>query len=404
MSPSKLKVYADYVPASKVGGVGELALQMAIHALGNYTDVTLRSTGVAADGSRQETLDDAVLVTYSGQTPARGILKGGVELLRDCRDNENQIILHQSSMAWSLLIARGMNIFCSWFRKKPPFPAADITTTVFQTSHIHEFKNLASYRLNDSVVRPTFREFVERCALVPMHILLDIAAWVGSAEIVVVSEDHKKHFSTTYGRVISRRIRVVPNGFEKSFSGDLELRKPPRDGDPVKIIYLGVFRHRKRIPLLIEAVRTLDIDGLNIHLSIYGKPKKSKKYANLLRVCEGVPFISFEGPVSRDKVIDVLRGADILCIPSSYEGLPVAMMEGLATGLIFVGGRAWGMRDVISEIDEKLLFEIDDLESLRGALTYAVGIARTGKFSIPSEFWQTYEWSNVSKMMCEVSK
>lgn len=404
MSPSKLKVYADYVPATKLGGVGELALQMANHALRNYTDVTLRSTGVADDGSCQETLDDAVLVTYSGRTPARGLFKGGVDLLRDCRDNENQIILHQSSMAWSLLIAKGVNVFCSWFRLKLPFPAAEITTTVFQTSHIHEFKNLAGYRLKDSVVRPTFRELVERWTLVPLHILLDIAAWVGSTEILVVSEDHKKHFSTTYGRLLPRRIRVVPNGFEKSFSGGLELRKPPEVDEPVQIIYLGVFRHRKRIPLLIEAVRTLNMDGLNIRLNIYGKPKKSKKYASLMRACDGLPFITFEGPVSRDEVVNVLRKADILCIPSSYEGLPVAMMEGLATGAIFVGGRAWGMRDVVSEIDQNLLFEIDNLESLKSALTYAVGLARTGKFRIPAEFWQTYEWGNVSKMMCEVSK
>ena len=398
-----LKVYADYLPYSKIGGVGELALQMARHSVDYYDSVILRSTGKRCDGSAAELDNSGVEITYSGSTPMRGIIKGGVELITDCRRSDNQIILHQSSMAWALVLVKIVNAFSGCFRIRKPFPAVASVTTVFQTSHIHEFKNLSPYRINGVKIRPVWREVAERWTLVPLHFLLDLAGWFGSAEVVVVSEDHRVHFERRFGRFMKRPMRVAPNGFDASFARTRVSNVRVTETKPTEIIYVGVFRHRKRIRLLIEAVNQMYNEGRDVRLRLYGKAKSARTQRELDREIDGKDFITCEGEVSRSEISTVLDEADILCIPSSYEGLPVAMMEGLASGLVFVGARAWGMKDVMSPIDQNLLFEVDKVDSLKRALIHACNISQNDEFHLPHEFWRDFEWPVVARLMCGIS-
>jgi len=55
-----------------------------------------------------------------------------------------------------------------------------------------------------------------------------------------------------------------------------------------------------------------------------------------------------------------LRDADIFCIPSSSEGLPVAAIEALRHGLAIVGSAIPGLADVVEDEVNGSLAALDD--------------------------------------------
>jgi glycosyltransferase involved in cell wall biosynthesis len=65
---------------------------------------------------------------------------------------------------------------------------------------------------------------------------------------------------------------------------------------------------------------------------------------------------------------DVMAAADLLAMPSLWEGLPMVLLEAMARGLPVVGTRINGLVDIITEGREGLLVEVDDSAALAGAI------------------------------------
>jgi glycosyltransferase involved in cell wall biosynthesis len=66
-------------------------------------------------------------------------------------------------------------------------------------------------------------------------------------------------------------------------------------------------------------------------------------------------FVVFTGQV--DNVDDYLRAADIFVLPSTTEGMSIALLEAMAVGLPVVASRVSGTVDVIKHGENGLLFE-----------------------------------------------
>jgi glycosyltransferase involved in cell wall biosynthesis len=108
--------------------------------------------------------------------------------------------------------------------------------------------------------------------------------------------------------------------------------------------------------------------------------------------------VTFHGSLTENGVAGVLGGADVFVLPSviapdgDMEGIPVALMEALATGLPAVATRHSGVPELIEDGVTGYLAEPGDPASLRGALLRALqredpdALARAGRTLIEHEF------------------
>ena len=79
--------------------------------------------------------------------------------------------------------------------------------------------------------------------------------------------------------------------------------------------------------------------------------------------------VALIGPVPSDDVSRELREADIFCLPSYREGLPMAILEAMAAGLPVVATAVGGIPDVVRDDESGLLLAAGDAEGLAVALS-----------------------------------
>jgi glycosyltransferase involved in cell wall biosynthesis len=132
------------------------------------------------------------------------------------------------------------------------------------------------------------------------------------------------------------KLHVVHCGLEPE-----RYRSGERSG-PVEILTVGRLEPMKGFAVLLEAVAAL---GLDVRLTIVGD---GLERAALEARARGLP-VTFTGALGAPDVIERLAAADIFCLPSFAEGVPVVLMEAMAAGLPVVSTRIMGIPELVED-------------------------------------------------------
>ena len=76
----------------------------------------------------------------------------------------------------------------------------------------------------------------------------------------------------------------------------------------------------------------------------------------------------FEGAINQDRIRDFYAAADVFCLPSFAEGLPVVLMEAMAMELPCVTTQIAGIPELIRNGVDGLLVPPSDVDALVNAL------------------------------------
>jgi glycosyltransferase involved in cell wall biosynthesis len=177
------------------------------------------------------------------------------------------------------------------------------------------------------------------------------------AELVFVSEALRRRFGALVGALhgVVDPSAVAGALFAPSARPDLRLRAALGLGCPT-VVSVGRLVPIKGLDLLVRACAARPEDAAPIQLVVVGEgPERERLHCLAQRL--GVS-LRLTGAVSRDDVSTWLRAADLYAQPSRVlasgrtEGLPVATLEALSTGLPAVvsdsgglaelPGRGWG--------------------------------------------------------------
>lgn len=134
-----------------------------------------------------------------------------------------------------------------------------------------------------------------------------------------------------------------------------EFRIP---ADKLWILGVGELSKRKNHEILIRAVAKVE----DVYLTIAGKGELQDELSSLiqeLRIESRVSLIGFRKDVS-----ELCEAADVFAFPSYQEGLPVALMEAMASGKPVICSNIRGNTDLIDEGKGGLYFEPDNLEQI----------------------------------------
>lgn len=107
---------------------------------------------------------------------------------------------------------------------------------------------------------------------------------------------------------------------------------------------------RKGIPELLQAIRILKDERINVHLSLAGREGDGMDY--LLKMIEELGIsneVSHLGMISREEKIKTLKTCEIYVQPSHYEGFGVATAEAMGGGACIITCDVGAVREVVGD-------------------------------------------------------
>jgi glycosyltransferase involved in cell wall biosynthesis len=164
-------------------------------------------------------------------------------------------------------------------------------------------------------------------------------------------------------------IRVIPNGISPEDSRPSRPAAETRaelgldDGDFVALL-VGSLRPEKRVPAFVRAVARASQEDTRIKGLVAGSGSE------LVRVEEEAARAN--GAVQllgrREDVPALLAAADVVCLSSTTEALPLALLEAMAAGRAIVATRVGGIVDVVEDGTSGLLVPLGDEDAFASAL------------------------------------
>lgn len=142
--------------------------------------------------------------------------------------------------------------------------------------------------------------------------------------------------------------------------------KPSRSSAKTELIYVGKLAYSKGVMALIQTLSLLDAS--QFRLTIVGKGSGPEAEAIFQAISENEQLdIFYAGYLDQATLADCFRAADIFVLPSFYEGLPLVVIEALASGLRVVVNELNGLREWLGdEINQSGLIAYVPMPELEG--------------------------------------
>jgi glycosyltransferase involved in cell wall biosynthesis len=176
----------------------------------------------------------------------------------------------------------------------------------------------------------------------------------------------------TNGDCDAKRVCVISNGIDLvRFAPDQKARREVRAelGIPVEasvVCTVGRLSKEKDQALLVEAMAPLL--GTGVHLVIVGDgPEREALREQIAGIAAG-PYVHMTGP--RSDVERVLAAADAFALTSRTEGLPLVLLEAMATALPVIATAVGGIPDLIEPRITGLLVGTGDRQQLTRQLAW----------------------------------
>lgn len=142
------------------------------------------------------------------------------------------------------------------------------------------------------------------------------------------------------------KIFVLPNFYNKSLT-EQPLNKT---FDKLNICFLSNLMNEKGIFYLIDALSELSAKGISFKASIAGHVEQSQRDKILNRIKQ-IKEVTYAGVVTGEAKRKLLHEANVFVLPTFYkmEGLPISIIEAMATGNVIISTNHAAIPDLVTE-------------------------------------------------------
>lgn len=163
---------------------------------------------------------------------------------------------------------------------------------------------------------------------------------LGAKRVIFLSSSYKNKLidklPLKYKEIISCKSIVIPNGIDDIFINNSFFRK--KAPKSLKLIFIGKVGPRKNLELTVEAIKKLLNKGINISLDVVGVIE-DEYYEKLIF---SNSFISYHEPCGKEKILSLLRSADIFAMVSHTETFGLVYAEAMSQGVPVLYTRGQG--------------------------------------------------------------
>jgi glycosyltransferase involved in cell wall biosynthesis len=162
------------------------------------------------------------------------------------------------------------------------------------------------------------------------------------------------------------RIRVVHNGVPLRS----KLRKVRDPSTPFVVGMVALFRPRKGLEILLDALAKLRQEGIPIRLHAVGPFETNQYHDHIMKMTQelgltdSIIWTGFSGDVFAE-----FGKMNAFVLPSLYgEGMPMVILEAMSVGLPVVSTKVEGIPEIIRSGTDGLLVESGNADELAGAI------------------------------------
>lgn len=183
---------------------------------------------------------------------------------------------------------------------------------------------------------------------------------VRDAEFVAAISQYNADFIVRHcGRDISEKVAVLHCGVDTEVFSSESAKSLV--GRPFQIVCTGTFYEVKGHTHLIEACRILKQRGLEFQCDLIGSGPCEQELAHQVEQSGLAEQVRFIGQKNRGEIASRLKQAHVVVVPSiptssgRREGIPVVLMEAMASGVAVVASEISGIPELITNERDGLL-------------------------------------------------
>lgn len=190
--------------------------------------------------------------------------------------------------------------------------------------------------------------------------------------VVAISEYNREYLASVVGDKVVRKTHIIHCGIEpQTYRPSLLDRK---SGNPLQILHVGSLQPYKGQRYLIEACLKLRENGIPFRCRIIGGGEEQARLANMIKDFGLESAVELLGSKTQQEIAQLLPTAHCYVQPSiitpsgKMEGIPVALMEAMASRLPVVATAISGIPELVRPGETGFLAPPADATALANTL------------------------------------
>lgn len=186
-------------------------------------------------------------------------------------------------------------------------------------------------------------------------------------KIIAVSEGVKE-YSIQKDKISSKKIEVIYNGIDLekfSFRGARKI-----DLNNIRAGVIARLSEQKGHLYLIRATPDIAKKYPSFSLKIIGRGELGERLKKEVRRLKLEKQVEFWG--ERNDIAEILKELDLFILPSLWEGLGIAVLEAQAVGVPVLVSNAGGLKEIVKDRENGILFEPGKSEDIFKAVDWAL--------------------------------
>jgi glycosyltransferase involved in cell wall biosynthesis len=213
------------------------------------------------------------------------------------------------------------------------------------------------------------------------------------ARVICVSNAVARHAEALGAR--PGRVRVVPNGVDTAVFHSARQHTAPRSETPRPVVlFVGRLVPNKGPDLVVRAAPAILADHPGTRFLLAGDGPMRRRLERDVQRAGLASAFAFLGLI--DNVPEAMRSAAVLVRPSTLEGMPLAVLEAMATGLPVVATRVGGTPEIVRDGETGFLFEPGDhvalarsVSTLLADRSLAEAMGAAGRAAASGRSWES---------------
>jgi colanic acid/amylovoran biosynthesis glycosyltransferase len=145
-------------------------------------------------------------------------------------------------------------------------------------------------------------------------------------------------------------------------------RSHPPDRHRFEVLCVGRLVSTKGQRILVEAIERLVGEARPVHLTLVGGGPSRAELEQIVRERQLSEHVTLAGAVNQDHIREYYAAADIFALASFAEGIPVVLMEAMASGIPCVATAINGIPELIRDGVDGLLVAPSDVAGMAAAI------------------------------------
>jgi glycosyltransferase involved in cell wall biosynthesis len=206
---------------------------------------------------------------------------------------------------------------------------------------------------NPSKKRTIFKKITLALLVKPIAKLLIFRA----KGVLAVSEFAVEHFKS----LGVKSERIYRFGYFRNIQ---KVFTKPQLYPRTKLIFVGQLIERKGVQTLLKAIKQITEKRNDFHLTIIGKGELEPTLRNYIECNQLQKLVNFQGIIMSENVTNYISKADLLILPSLFDGWGMVINEALLCDVPVLVSDQCGAKELITDNHNGLIFRGNDEQSL----------------------------------------